>query len=70
MNIPPDLKTAILTLSKENIGDFTYTIRDRELQGWEGPRVRAWSDASVTIDKYAAILRTETPPPRANAFKA
>ena len=59
--LPDDLKKAIVTLSKESIGDFTYTIRDREMQGWDGPRVKAWSDASVTIDKGDYPLTTRNP---------
>ena len=53
MKIPDDLKVALQTLVSEGIGDFTYTIRDRELKGWNGPRVTAWSDAVQVIEKYA-----------------
>lgn len=45
------LLRAVAALHKEHVGDFTYTIRDRELEGWDGPRVKAWSDACATIDR-------------------
>jgi len=28
-----------------SLGDLVYTMRERELQGWEGPAVIAWSNA-------------------------
>lgn len=30
-----------------HLGDLVYNVRDRELEGWEGPSVKAWSDAVV-----------------------
>ena len=56
-NIPDDLAKAILALDAESVGDFIYHIRDRELLGWDGPRVTAWSDACATIYKYAKEIK-------------
>jgi len=53
MKIPDDLKGALRTLVSERIGDFIYRIRDREMKGWDGPRVNAWSDAVQVVEKYA-----------------
>ncbi len=53
VGVPADLQEAIDTLHRESVGDFTYDIRDREGLGWEGPRVKAWSDAASVIRKYA-----------------
>ncbi len=50
--IPDDLLRALQILEKEGIEDFLYEIRARELKGWEGKRVKAWSDACMVIKKY------------------
>ncbi len=34
-----------------NIGDFVYEIRERELLGWDGPRVKAWSDGAQLAEQ-------------------
>ena len=55
-----ELLTALRVLVAESVGDFTYTIRDRVLgdpdwtgdSTWDHPRVKAWSDASQTIERY------------------
>ena len=28
-----------------DLGDLVYAVRERELQGWDGPAVKQWSDA-------------------------
>lgn len=38
---------ALMTNSHVDLGDLVYTVREREGQGWEGPAVKAWSDAVV-----------------------
>lgn len=52
--IPAELADALRVLVAENIGDNVYDIRERELKGWEGPRVTAFSNAVTVIEKYAA----------------
>lgn len=52
--VPDELGIALRTLLDESIGDFVYQIRDRELKGWDGPRVAAWSEACRMVEKYAA----------------
>jgi hypothetical protein len=47
-----ELLAALRAIVAENPGDFVYTIRDNELLGWEGPRVKAWSDAVQVIERY------------------
>lgn len=44
------LKGARLLTSAASLGDFIYTIRERELQGWDGPKVKAWSDGCQLIE--------------------
>lgn len=55
-SLPEDIKESILALHREGIGDFTYAVREREVLGWDGPRVKAWSDASAVIARYAELL--------------
>lgn len=45
---------AAVDLHGLHVGDFVYSIRDREGLGWEGPNVKTWSDASSLM---AAIAR-------------
>jgi hypothetical protein len=33
------------------LGDLVYDIREREGQGWEGPKVQAWSNACERMRK-------------------
>jgi hypothetical protein len=51
----PDLLAALEALFSNphlDLGDLVYTICEKELQGWDGPAVKAWSDA-VTAAKAA-----------------
>lgn len=36
---------ALMTNPHINLGDQVYEVREREGQGWDGPSVKAWSDA-------------------------
>lgn len=57
----PDLLAALVALTTNkhlSLGDLVYTIRERELEGWEGPSVVAWSEA-VTAAKAAIKKATE-----------
>ena len=42
----------VVLVEEEYIGDFIYQIRDRELKGWDGPRVTAFNDAVERLEKY------------------
>lgn len=35
----------LMTNPHLNLGDRVYDVREREGLGWEGPSVKAWSDA-------------------------
>lgn len=61
MNLSPELLAALRTLDEESIGDFVYTIREREGLGWDGPRVVAWSHAAQTIKKVVAEVNAGQP---------
>lgn len=56
-DLPPDLVTAIETLEAESVGDMVYDIREREAEGWEGPRVTRWAKMCETISSYAKRIR-------------
>lgn len=60
-SIPGDLQTAIGILIDEGVGDFVYQVRERELEGWEGERVKAWSDACQVLRKYHKMAHEEKP---------
>lgn len=42
---------ALSTNPHLHLGDLVYKVRDSELQGWDGPSVKAWSDAVVAATK-------------------
>lgn len=47
------LRAALVALTTNphlNLGDLVYTVREREELGWEGPAVKAWSDAVQAAD--------------------
>lgn len=52
MKLPKDLLGALKILDEEGLGDWIYDIRERELRGWDGPRVKAFGKACGTIKKY------------------
>lgn len=47
---------ALRRLQIENPGDFVYEVRNRELLGWEGPRVRSWGEGCNRLDEALALL--------------
>lgn len=47
------IRKACADLSNEGIGDFVYEVRQRELLGWDGPRVNAWGNASNLVNTIA-----------------
>ena len=57
----PKLLAALQALMSNphiDLGDFVYLIRERESLGWDGPSVKAWSDADVAA--RAAITEATT----------
>ena len=60
--IPKELRNALTTLMRENVGDFVYDIRERvasdtSFEGniWTHPRILAFSRAVKIITKYAGV---------------
>jgi hypothetical protein len=47
------IRKACEALANNSIGDYVYDVRDRELKGWDGPRVTAWGSASQLITTIA-----------------
>lgn len=52
LDTPADILRALMTNPSLSLGDLVYTVRDRELKGWDGPDVKAWSDAVVAAEKW------------------
>jgi hypothetical protein len=50
---------ALLSSKHVSLGDLVYQVREREGLGWEGPAVKAWSDAVVEAE---AALAACVPP--------
>lgn len=40
-----------------DLGDIIYTVREHEGQGWDGPAVKAWSDAVTAVKAAIALAR-------------
>lgn len=56
----PDLLESLKALTTNphvNLGDLVYKVRDSEGEGWDGPQVKAWSDAVQAA--AAAIAKAE-----------
>lgn len=45
-----------------DLGDLVYQVRDREMLGWDGPSVKAWSDAVAKARAILARARGEVEP--------
>jgi len=55
----PRMLAALRAISSNphlNLGDQIYSIRERELQGFDGPAVKAWSDAVTEIQNILSEL--------------
>lgn len=57
-----EMRKALATFSRLNVGDFIYSIRESErvlmttpegVSTWEHEDVKAWSDAAVVADRVA-----------------
>ena len=48
---------ALFTNPSIRLGDLVYTVRDNEGKGWEGPDVKAWSDAVTAGRRLLGLLR-------------
>lgn len=62
MAAAPKMLEALLLLTGNphiDLGDCIYIVRDRELKGWDGPAVLAWSQAITSAkDAVAAAIGT------------
>jgi len=38
-------------MGARNLGDYIYDIREREGQGWEGPKVRQWNNGCIHAEE-------------------
>lgn len=52
MTIPATILRALFSNPHADLEGHIYAIRDRELLGWDGPAVKAWSDAVVAAKKW------------------
>jgi len=53
----PDLLEALEAISSNphvDLGDLVYKVRESEGEGWEGPQVKAWSDACELVKSAIA----------------
>lgn len=56
----PEFYAALKALTSNphlDLGDLVYAVRDREMDGWDGPAVKAWGEAVVLAEK--AIAKAE-----------
>ncbi len=61
------LEHIIKMLNVEPLGDFIYNVRDREGQGWDGPRMKNWGQACMKVKEIAGpwtgkLLDNDEPP--------
>lgn len=54
---PPDggagkILRALMTCEHADLEGHIYAIRDRELEGWDGPAVKAWGDAISAANNW------------------
>jgi hypothetical protein len=48
--------------SAYNLGDLIYTVKESEVQGWDGPRVTAWNEGAMLA--IEALKESGTMPER------
>lgn len=56
----PELFDALIAISSNDhldLGDMIYDVRENEGEGWDGPSVKAWSDA---VAKVRAAIQKAT----------
>lgn len=46
---------ALMSNEHISLGDLVYNIRESEGKGWDGPSVKAWSDAVSDAEKWMKI---------------
>jgi hypothetical protein len=59
----PDYFAAVEVLLNHpnvSLGDLVYVVRERELKGWDGPNVIAWSEAVETLRRAHAKAKGES----------
>ena len=50
-----ELESCIVVINElNNLSDAIYDVRDRELKGWEGPKVKAYGEA---VTKLRVLLK-------------
>ena len=50
-----ELESCILVINElNNLSDAIYDVRDREGEGWEGPKTKAYGEA---VSKLRALLK-------------
>lgn len=48
-----ELLEAVRTVNRlHNLGDAIYAVRERELQGWDGPEVTEFGNAVAIVKKH------------------
>lgn len=52
MTDPGDILRALMSNPHLSLEDLVYDVRDHELQGWDGPAVKQWSDAVMAAKKW------------------
>lgn len=61
-----ELRDALRALAANphlNLGDLVYDVREREGLGWDGPSVKAWSDAVARAEKILERDAARPPAP-------
>lgn len=46
-------EAARVLVEEHNLGDFVYNVRERELKGWNGPKVMSFANAVATLRAFA-----------------
>lgn len=54
---PLSVLRALMTNPHLSLADRVYDVREREGLGWDGPSVKAWSDAVVAAERLLGMRR-------------
>lgn len=52
MKDPGEILRALMSNPHITLGDLVYDIRERKGLGWDGPALKAWSDAVTAAEKW------------------
>lgn len=51
--VPADLLAALRDIDQiHDLGDAIYAVREREAEGWDGPKVTRYSEAVEVVKRY------------------